>query len=277
MNDDFTYQAIDTDGAVSNEATVAVDFENVTELEDARREGVITDKQAFDQRMLDVEREYQDKLAAMKITTWEKTAEAQSLIRQAEISGLVSDGAKMLSAVAGNSKKLMEISKAAAIFETSAALVQSVAKASAVGWPANVPLIAEAFATGTQLVGQARSLNEPSFAFGGVDIQGAGTGRSDSISANIARGESVMTAPATARYKDTLQRMNAGLPIRQGGSSTVSVPTSIIIQGDASERTVGLIEMKLRDYEDRVQQIAQGVSQQTIQEENEVGGFLNPI
>ncbi|WP_457810450.1 Calx-beta domain-containing protein [Vibrio diabolicus] len=30
VNDDFTYQAIDTDGAVSNEATVAVDFENVT-------------------------------------------------------------------------------------------------------------------------------------------------------------------------------------------------------------------------------------------------------
>ncbi|MCA2414229.1 Calx-beta domain-containing protein [Vibrio chemaguriensis] len=30
VNDDFIYQAIDTDGAVSNEATVAVDFENVT-------------------------------------------------------------------------------------------------------------------------------------------------------------------------------------------------------------------------------------------------------
>lgn len=30
VNDDFTYQAIDTDGAISNEATVAVDFENVT-------------------------------------------------------------------------------------------------------------------------------------------------------------------------------------------------------------------------------------------------------
>lgn len=247
------------------------------ELEDARKEGIITDKQAFDQRMLDVEMEYQDKLAAMKIATWEKTAEAQALARQGEVAGLVKDGAKMVSAVAGNSKKLMKISKAAAIFETSAALVQSIAKASAVGWPANIPLIAEAFATGTQLVGQARSLNEPSFAFGGVDIQGAGTGRSDSIKANIARGESVMTAPATARYKDTLQRMNAGLPVKQGGgSSFVSSPT-INIQGDASERTVGLIEMKLRDYEDRVQQIAQGVSQQTIQEENEVGGFLNPI
>ncbi|WP_274013350.1 Calx-beta domain-containing protein [Vibrio parahaemolyticus] len=30
VNDDFTYQAIDTDGAISNEATVAVEFENVT-------------------------------------------------------------------------------------------------------------------------------------------------------------------------------------------------------------------------------------------------------
>ncbi|MDV6251127.1 Calx-beta domain-containing protein [Vibrio sp. EA2] len=30
VNDDFTYQAIDTDGAVSNEATVSVNFDNVT-------------------------------------------------------------------------------------------------------------------------------------------------------------------------------------------------------------------------------------------------------
>ncbi|MBR9787146.1 MAG: calcium-binding protein, partial [Vibrionaceae bacterium] len=30
VNDDFTYQAIDTDGAVSNQATVSVDFNNVT-------------------------------------------------------------------------------------------------------------------------------------------------------------------------------------------------------------------------------------------------------
>ncbi|WP_440878911.1 Calx-beta domain-containing protein [Vibrio natriegens] len=30
VNDDFTYQAIDTDGALSNEATVSVDFNNVT-------------------------------------------------------------------------------------------------------------------------------------------------------------------------------------------------------------------------------------------------------
>jgi len=71
--------------------------------------------------------------------------------------------------------------------------------------------------------------------------------------------------------------MNAGLPVRQGGGGSFTSSPVINIQGDASERTVGLIEMRLRDYEERVQQIAQGVSQQTIQEENEVGGFLNPI
>lgn len=241
-----------------------------------REEDLITEEQYLERkRQLNVD--YEDKITNAKIAAWEATAEAQALSRQEDVAGVISGGAKMISAVAGNSKKLAKISKAAAIFETSTALVQSIAKASAVGWPANIPLIAEAFATGTQLVGQAKSLKEPSFAFGGVDIQGAGTGRSDSIKANIARGESVMTAPATARYKDTLERMNAGLPVRQGGGGTFTSSPVINIQGDASERTVSLIEMRLRDYEERVQQIAQGVSQQTIQEENEVGGFLNPI
>jgi len=241
-----------------------------------QEEDLITEEQYLERkRQLNVD--YEDKITNAKIAAWEATAEAQALSRQGEVAGVISSGAKMLSAVAGNSKKLAKISKAAAIFETSTALVQSIAKASAVGWPANIPIIAEAFATGTQLVGQARSLKEPSFAFGGVDIQGEGTGRSDSIKANIARGESVMTAPATARYKDTLERMNAGLPIRQGGGSSFTSSPVINIQGDASERTVGLIESKLRDYENRVEQIAQGVSLQSIQQENEVGGFLNPI
>lgn len=241
-----------------------------------QEEDLITEEQYLE-RKRQLNLDYEESITSAKIAAWEATAEAQALSRQGEIAGVISSGTKMLSVVAGNSKKMAKISKAAAIFETSTSLVQSIAKAAAVGWPANIPLIAEAFTTGTQLVGQARSLKEPSFAFGGVDIQGAGTGRSDSIKANIARGESVMTAPATARYKDTLERMNAGLPVRQGGGGSFTSSPTINIQGDASERTVSLIEMRLRDYEERVQQIAQGVSQQTIQEENEVGGFLNPI
>tara|TARA_R110001592_G_C13193009_1_gene753786 strand:+ start:80931 stop:84635 length:3705 start_codon:yes stop_codon:yes gene_type:complete len=241
-----------------------------------QEEDIISEEQYLERkRQLNVD--YETQIADAKIAAWEKTAEAQQLTRSAEIAGLIGGGAEALAAVSNNSKKMAKIAKAAAIYQTSASLVQSIAKATEVGWPANIPLIAEAISTGATLVNQAKSLNEPSFAFGGVDIQGAGTGRSDSIKANIARGESVMTAPATARYKDTLQRMNAGLPVSSGGGGSFTSSPIINIQGDASERTVGLIESKLRDYENRVEQIAQGVSLQSIQQENEVGGFLNPI
>lgn len=247
------------------------------ELEAAWREEDIQDAQLYAERYAQITREGEEKIAQAKMDAWRKTAEYKNLILTQETANQVSAGIETLAVVAGNNKKLAKMAKLAATFSASASLVEALSEAASQEYPLNIPLYAKAFAQGTQLISMARGLNEPSFAFGGVDIQGEGTGRSDSIKANIARGESVMTAPATARYKDTLQRMNAGLPVKQGGGSNVSVPTSIIIQGDASERTVDLIEMKLRDYEDRVQQIAQGVSQQTIQEENEVGGFLNPI
>lgn len=247
------------------------------ELETAWREEDIQDAQLYAERYAQVTREGEEKIAQAKMDAWRKTAEYKNLILTQETANQVSAGIETLAVVAGNNKKLAKMAKLAATFSASASLVEALSEAASQEYPLNIPLYAKAFAQGTQLISMARGLNEPSFAFGGVDIQGAGTGRSDSIKANIARGESVMTAPATARYKDTLQRMNAGLPVRQGGGNSVSVPTSIIIQGDASERTVGLIEMKLRDYEDRVQQIAQGVSLETIQEENDVGGFLNPI
>jgi hypothetical protein len=199
-----------------------------------------------------------------------------SLIRAKDTADSISAGLANLSAVAGNNKKLAKLSKAAAVFSASVSLVQGIAEANKLPWPENIPAYAQAFLQGTQIIQMASSLNEPSFAFGGVDIQGAGTGRSDSIKANIARGESVITAPATSQYKDTLRRMNAGLPISAGGGNrSVSMPLSINIQGDASENTVRLIDESLRNFETRVQQISEGVSMETIQHEQNYGGLLN--
>lgn len=47
----------------------------------------------------------------------------------------------------------------------------------------------------------------PEFAEGVIDLQGPGTGTSDSIPARLSRGESVMTAKETQRYRDELQAM----------------------------------------------------------------------
>ena len=86
-----------------------------------------------------------------------------------------------------------------------------------------------------------------------------------------------MTQAATARHKDTLERMNAGLPITQSGGNVTVAGANIVIQGDASEATAQLIADKLEDHESRMYQIAQGAAMETIQEENEIGGLLDPI
>lgn len=272
VDEEGNQSLIDSVAAVEAEARAVQ-----RELQTAWEEGEIANLEAFNQRKLDIELEYEEKVRQAKEAAHQKSAEHIALSKAQEVGGVIKGGVDMLAAVSSNNKKLIKISKAMSVFNASASLVDALSEAYKAGFPLDIPLAAKALTQGTALIMQAKSLNEPSFAFGGVDIQGAGTGRSDSIKANIARGESVVTASATSKHKSTLQRMNAGLPIGGGRNTTFSSAPSIVIQGDASERTVGLIELKLRDYEDRVHQIAQGVSQQTIQEENEVGGFLNPI
>ena len=51
----------------------------------------------------------------------------------------------------------------------------------------------------------------PQFANGVVDLQGEGTGTSDSISAKLSKGESVITAKETSKHKGLLEAMNKGL------------------------------------------------------------------
>ena len=51
----------------------------------------------------------------------------------------------------------------------------------------------------------------PQFAKGVVDLQGEGTATSDSISAKLSKGESVITAKETSKHKGLLEAMNKGL------------------------------------------------------------------
>lgn len=259
----------------SVEAVIVERDEKIRELDAASRDGFITDELAYQERKLEIIREYEEKANEARVATYQSSAEHIQLIRAKDTADSISAGLANLSAAAGNNKRLAQLSKAAAIFSASVSFVSGLAEANKLPFPANIPAYASALVTGTQIISLASSLNDPSFAFGGVDIQGAGTGRSDSIKANIARGESVVTAPATAQYKETLKRMNAGLPINGGSSQSVSMPLSVVIQGDASENTVRLIDESLRNFEDRVQQISQGVSIQTIQSEQNYGGLLN--
>lgn len=261
----------------SVEAVEAERTEKLRELDLARKDNQISDEATFLERRNQIMAEYDQAAADQREDTFEKSASNMSSLRAIDTADNIASGLENLSAVAGNNRKLAKLSKTAAIFSASVSFVNGLSNANDLEYPLNIPAYAKAFLQGTELVQQANSLNEPSFAFGGVDISGAGTARSDSIKANIANGESVITATATTRHKDTLRRMNAGLPIDSGGSKKFSLSNSIVIQGDASEKTVSLIEEKLRSFEDRVERISSGVALQTIQEEQQVGGLFDPI
>jgi hypothetical protein len=60
-------------------------------------------------------------------------------------------------------------------------------------------------------VGLAIATPVPQFAKGVVDLQGEGTGTSDSISAKLSKGESVITAKETSKHRGLLEAMNKGL------------------------------------------------------------------
>lgn len=70
-------------------------------------------------------------------------------------------------------------------------------------------LLAVAVAAQTAIqVGNINKEKPPKFRHGKIDIQGPGTTTSDSIPSMISRGESVINADATAKWKDALEAIN---------------------------------------------------------------------
>jgi hypothetical protein len=74
----------------------------------------------------------------------------------------------------------------------------------------NLPLALAAAALGAIQIGIIASQPIPEFADGVIGLQGAGTETSDSIPAFLSRGESVMTAAETKKYRPLLEGIRKG-------------------------------------------------------------------
>lgn len=79
------------------------------------------------------------------------------------------------------------------------------------GGPPGLILSALAAVTGGLQLAAVLSKPIPAFAKGKVGLEGPGTGTSDSILMRASRGESVITAEATAKNRSVLEAMNAGI------------------------------------------------------------------
>lgn len=136
---------------------------------------------------------------------------------------------------AGFAKAAKVIALAEIAINTGKAIAAGVAQAQSVPYPAN--LIAIATTVGTVMTNVATAIStvkSAKFAKGGVNIQGPGTGTSDSIDAKISTGESVMTAKATQMYGVLLQIMNdmANHPNYNAATTISRINAANLAEGD---------------------------------------------
>lgn len=104
-----------------------------------------------------------------------------------------------------------------------------------------IGIVTGAVAEATALL--VKSKKKPTYATGGV-VHGAGTGTSDSVTAQVSNGESILTAKATAMFYDQLSAMNVaggGKPFdkHRGGNRFATggvVSTSALMQGRQAQQ-----------------------------------------
>jgi hypothetical protein len=114
-------------------------------------------------------------------------------------------------------KAAFAVEKAVAIARSIVAIQTGIAQAAALPFPANLPAIASVIAATASILSniQAVALN---FKDGGM-VTGPGGPRSDSIAANLSRGEFVVNARATAGNRALLEAINDGREVRQMGNA----------------------------------------------------------
>lgn len=186
-----------------------IELEQKKQALDAMHQMEDETNEEFRARQLQAQAEY---VAAQK-----KLADTEIAVQQAKrqvVESLAGGFSKALSAMGESNKTFAKLSKVMALGEiainTGKAIAAGTAQAQSVPYPANLVAIATTIATVLSNVATAIStVKSAKFATGGINIQGAGTGTSDSIVARISNGESVINAAATAMFANELAAMNA--------------------------------------------------------------------
>ena len=169
----------------------------------------------FNMRKLQMEQDFQNSKKALG----DKEIEMEKA-KASAISGCIGGVQQVAEAFSENSKSLAKVSKVLSLAEiainTGSALAAGVKQAQSVPYPANIAAIATTVTTILANVATAiKTVKSAKFATGG-DVQGPGTGTSDSINAKLSNGESVLTAQATSMFAPALSAFNqigGGVPI----------------------------------------------------------------
>lgn len=203
-------------------------------LRQMQLESEITDKEALNTALLELDQQYEAQLTALNTEFSEKRrqqnekeANEQMKLEQAKYNNtakMTSAASQLVRAFGSDNKAMTTLAKTLALatvaINTGKAISEAIAANAGKPWgfaaiAGIVAQILSAMATATSIINSAK------FATGGL-VTGPGSGTSDSIPAMLSNGESVMTARSTSMFAPLLSSLNqlgGGVPI------TSSAPT----------------------------------------------------
>lgn len=171
----------------------------------------------YDNSQTKRQQDLDEELKKSQIETDEKTLALQKQLDSGLISQEQFDAKKAVldkkqaATEASIKKKQFDAEKKAALIgiaiDTAASIVKTIAT---LGIPAGLAGAAVAAALGLAQAAVVSAQPVPKFKDGIIDLPGPGTGTSDSIVARLSRGESVMTAQETMKYRPALESMRDG-------------------------------------------------------------------
>lgn len=218
------------------------------ELQDVKKELALEGVSERERELIEVEQQYDElfKLARKSGTDItaleEQKAKAINKIReeQAMADLLVAyDSLENLKQLAGEET---ELGKAIAVFQSTINTYQGVSEAlGSAPPPLNFILAGTTLAAGLQNIQKITNTQEPQFAQGGL-VGGYGTGSSDSVSARLSKGESVINARSTRMFKPLLSAINeagGGRSFASGegaGGTTMGVVKAFVVADDMTKQ-----------------------------------------
>lgn len=218
------------------------------ELQDVKKEIAVEGVSERERELLEVEQQYEELFRLAKnagedtVALEEQKAKAINEIRRQQAMADLDTANASLE----NIKQIMgeetSAGKAAAVAQSTINTYQGVSEAIASSPPPlNFILAATTLAAGLQNINKILAVQEPQFAQGGL-VGGYGTGSSDSVSARLSKGESVINARSTRMFKPLLSAINeagGGRSFASGegaGGTTMGVVKAFVVADDMTKQ-----------------------------------------
>tara|TARA_R110002012_G_scaffold88316_3_gene217700 strand:+ start:8646 stop:10385 length:1740 start_codon:yes stop_codon:yes gene_type:complete len=206
----------------------ALEIEALVATEEQKQELLLASEESFNLKKADIDAKYRakDKADRDKIEADKNKKRADDLKNEKALAdskmALAQGTLSLIQDVFGKESKA---GKAAAIAQATINTYQGITAALASAPPPiNIGLAAITGAAGFKSVADIVGTQEPKFARGGM-VGGFGTGTSDSVSARLSKGETVINAKSSRMFKPMLSAMNeagGGVGFADGGTLDTS-------------------------------------------------------